>query len=210
MNPELAALCARVEACPDCDLAKTRTKAVPGEGPDNAEIMLIGEGPGYYEDKSGRPFVGAAGKFLEELLASVGLTRADVYITNVVKCRPPNNRDPLRDEIEACDKYLNEQITLIAPKLIVTLGRFSMAKFMPGASISQIHGQPRIIDGRTVLPFFHPAAALHQQRFRVMVEDDFKQIPAILAQARERTAQSAPAAPTQEADEQGPIQGRLF
>lgn len=210
MNPQLAALCQRVETCPDCDLATTRTHAVPGEGPDNAEIMFVGEGPGYYEDRSGRPFVGAAGKFLEELLASADMKREDVYITNVVKCRPPQNRDPLRDEIEACDKYLAEQIALINPRLIVTLGRFSMAKFMPGESISRIHGQPRVIDGRTVLPFFHPAAALHQQRFRVLVEDDFKQIPAILAQARERTAQSAPAAPTPDADEQGPTQGRLF
>ena len=208
MNPELAALCKRVETCPDCDLAKTRTKAVPGEGPDDAQIMFIGEGPGYYEDRSGRPFVGQAGKLLERLLASIGMTREQVYITNVVKCRPPDNRDPLRDEIEACDKYLVEQMKLLDPLLIVTLGRYSMAKFMPGESISRVHGQPKIVDGRTVLPFFHPAAALHQQRFMQQVEDDFKKIPDVLAQARARRAKASEPPPA--ADAKPPEQGRLF
>src|SRR5579883_1670930 len=208
MKAELAALCKRVETCPDCDLARTRTKAVPGEGPDDAEIMFIGEGPGYYEDRSGRPFVGQAGKLLERLLASIGMTREQVYITNVVKCRPPDNRDPLRDEIEACDKYLVEQMELLDPLLIVTLGRYSMAKFMPGESISRVHGQPKIVDGRTVLPFFHPAAALHQQRFMQQVEDDFKKIPDVLAQARARRAKKSEPPPT--ADAKPPEQGRLF
>jgi uracil-DNA glycosylase len=207
MNAELAALCKRVETCPDCDLATTRPKAVPGEGPDDAEIMFIGEGPGYYEDRAGRPFIGQAGKLLERLLASIGLTREQVYITNVVKCRPPDNRDPLRDEIEACDKYLVEQMRLIDPALIVTLGRFSMAKFLPRASITQIHGQPQQIDGRTILPFYHPAAALHQTRLLQAVEDDFKKIPDVVAQARARRAKNVepPAA-----SDEPPQQGRLF
>jgi DNA polymerase len=208
MNPELAALCKRVETCPDCDLAKTRTKAVPGEGPDDAEIMFIGEGPGYYEDRSGRPFVGEAGKLLVRVLASIGMTREQVYITNVVKCRPPGNRDPLRDEIEACDKYLEEQLKLIDPVVVVTLGRFSMARFFPGESISRIHGQPKEIGGRVVLPFFHPAAALHQVRFMQPFEDDFKKIPDVLTQARARRVKASEPPPT--TDAKPPEQGRLF
>jgi uracil-DNA glycosylase family 4 len=208
MKAELLALCQRIETCEDCGLARTRTKAVPGEGPDDAEIMFIGEGPGYYEDRSGRPFVGQAGKLLERLLASIGMRREQVYITNVVKCRPPENRDPLREEIEACDKYLTRQIELIDPLLIVTLGRYSMAKFLPGESISRIHGQPRVIGRRTILPFFHPAAALHQQRFMQQVEQDFKKIPEVLTQARERRAREAAQGQTE--TQQAPIQGRLF
>jgi uracil-DNA glycosylase family 4 len=203
METTLDEVCRLILRCPDCDLAQTRTRAVPGEGPADAEIMFIGEGPGYNEDKTGRPFVGPAGKFLEELLASIGLKRADVYITNVVKCRPPNNRDPLKDEIDACDKWLRQQIALIAPRLIVTLGRFSMAKFFPGESISRIHGQARSVDNRTVVPMFHPAAALHQERFRSLIVEDFKRLPGILEGVpAERVA--APAPPAE------PEQGRLF
>ena len=169
--------------CTDCDLCLKATRAVPGEGPADARIMFIGEGPGQNEDRTGRPFVGAAGQFLDRLLASINLKRSDVYITNVVKHRPPNNRDPLPGEIEACRKYLDRQIELIRPRLIVTLGRYSMARWFPGQSISRIHGQPRVFDGVTVVPMFHPAAALHQERYRSLIEADFKRLTATLAQA---------------------------
>ncbi|MER3420396.1 MAG: uracil-DNA glycosylase [Chloroflexota bacterium] len=200
---ELLQLSEVICRCTDCDLSKTRTRAVPGEGPERASIMLIGEAPGFNEDRTGRPFVGAAGQFLERLLALAGLRRQDVYITNVVKCRPPNNRDPLPGEIEACKKYLDRQIALIQPKVIVTLGRYSMARWFPGASISRIHGQPRVVDGLTVVPMFHPAAALHQERYRALIEADFKRLPEILAAATgptpagdgsEETAERPPAA----------------
>ena len=180
MQTNLGELSQLIKRCPDCDLSQTRTQAVPGEGPDTAAIMFIGEGPGYYEDKSGRPFVGNAGKFLDELLQHAGLKRCDVFITNVVKCRPPQNRDPLRDEIDACDKWLKHQINVIDPKVIVTLGRISMGKFFAGESISKIHGQPHKVGDRTIVPMFHPAAALHQERFRSLIVDDFKQLPEIL------------------------------
>jgi uracil-DNA glycosylase family 4 len=179
---ELSDLAKEVLACTRCALAQTRTKAVPGEGPANASIMFVGEGPGFHEDQQGRPFVGAAGQFLNELLQSIGLKREDVYITNVVKCRPPNNRDPQVDEIEACHPYLDRQIALIKPKVIVTLGRFSMARAFPNEKISSIHGQPRKIEGIVYVPMYHPAAALHQPMLRKTVEDDFKQLPRILAE----------------------------
>lgn len=174
-----------IAACQRCDLAKGRTQTVPGEGPENAEIMFIGEAPGFHEDRQGRPFVGAAGQFLEELLASIGLKREEVYIANVIKCRPPGNRDPLPDEIETCKPYLDKQIELIQPKLIVTLGRYSMARYFPNASITRIHGQPRRIGGRIYYPMFHPAAALHQPRWRSAVEEDMLKIPQILKEAEE-------------------------
>jgi DNA polymerase len=144
--------------------------------------MFIGEAPGYHENRLGRPFVGAAGKFLEELLASINMKRTDVYICNVIKCRPPNNRDPLPNEIEACRPYLDRQIELIKPRLIVTLGRYSMAKFLPKASISRVHGVPTRVGEFTVLPMFHPAAALHQPKYRADIEQDMHRIPQILAQ----------------------------
>ena len=154
--------------------------AVPGEGPDKAEIMLIGEAPGFNEDKQGRPFVGAAGNFLEQLLSFAGLRREDVYITNMVKCRPPNNRDPLPGELAACRKYLDRQIESISPKVVVTLGRHSMVAFLPKETITRAHGRPRSVDGLTLFPMFHPAAALHQQSLRQVIEDDFKKLPALL------------------------------
>ncbi len=180
---ELAQVAAEVSVCPKCNLCKTRTKAVPGEGKADATIMLIGEGPGYHEDKQGRPFVGAAGQFLDELLASIGLKRADVFITNVVKCRPPENRDPLPEEISACAPYLDRQIAAINPKVIVTLGRFSMQKFFPGASISSIHGRARKVNGRIVVSMYHPAAGLHQASLRNTIVEDFKRVTAALAEA---------------------------
>lgn len=184
----------RVRTCTACALATTRTCAVPGEGPLNSEVMFIGEAPGMNEDKQGRPFVGAAGKFLGELLAAAGFTREDVYICNVLKCRPPGNRDPLPGEIEACKGYLERQIELVDPAVIVSLGRYSMNHFFPQAKISRVHGQSREIDGRMFIPMYHPAAALHQQSLRQVILDDFAAIPAVLEQAR---ALRAPVSKTQ-------------
>ena len=179
----LRELAGEIAACPKCDLSKTRTHAVPGEGRPNADIVFIGEGPGFYEDQQARPFVGPAGKFLDELLASIGLRRQDVYICNVIKCRPPNNRDPLPGEIAACKPWLDRQLEIISPKVIVTLGRFSMSRYFPGQSISRIHGQPRRLGEVTVVPMYHPAAALHQASLRRVIEQDFQKLPALLAEA---------------------------
>jgi DNA polymerase len=147
--------------------------------------MFIGEAPGFHEDKSGRPFVGAAGRFLEELLADINMKRADVYIANVIKCRPPGNRSPTSAEIEACKPYLDRQIELIQPQIVITLGRFSMARYFPGAKISSIHGQPRKIDGVLYYPMYHPAAALHQPSLRSTVIEDMKRIPQLLLEIDE-------------------------
>jgi DNA polymerase len=182
---ELDQLAAEVSVCTKCILHKSRVKAVPGEGPEHADIMFVGEGPGFHENQQGRPFVGAAGQFLEELLAGIGLKREQVFITNVVKCRPPGNRDPLPEEIEACKPYLDRQIALIQPKVIVTLGRFSMARAFPNAKISQIHGQPKKMDGIVYVPMYHPAAALHQPSLKRTVEEDFQKLTAILAEIDE-------------------------
>jgi len=179
----LEQIAAEVAVCTRCPLHRGRTKAVPGEGSPNADIMFIGEGPGYHEDRQGRPFVGASGSFLTEMLEGIGLRREDVFIANVVKCRPPGNRDPEPHEIQACSVYLDRQIALIDPKVIVTLGRFSMAKWFPTARISRIHGQARKVNGRLIVPFFHPAAALHQPTLRQAVEEDFRKLPGYVAQA---------------------------
>ena len=174
-----------VAACTDCALHQVRRNAVPGEGDPNAELMFIGEGPGAQEDAQGRPFVGAAGGFLEELLRSIGLTRRQVYIANMVKCRPPQNRDPLPEEMAACSKYLNRQIELIDPLLIVTLGRFSLTRFFPGEGITRARGRLREKDGRRIYPIMHPAAALYRQEMRGLIVEDFQRIPDILEQARQ-------------------------
>jgi DNA polymerase len=166
---------------------------VPGEGNADADIMCIGEGPGFYEDQQGRPFVGASGKFLDELLAGIGLDRRKVFITNVVKCRPPNNRDPQPEEIEACSKYLNEQIRIIDPKVIVTLGRHSMQRYFPGEAISRVHGQPRRKDERIIVPMYHPAAALHQGNLRMVIEADFRKLPDVLSRIDANGAAAAAA-----------------
>ena len=187
----LQEIAAEVCICEQCDLWKTRTRAVPGEGNPNAKIMFIGEGPGFHEDKQGRPFVGPSGHLLEELLGSIGLKRSDVFIANVVKCRPPENRDPLPVEINACGDYLDRQIATINPPIIVTLGRFSMAKFFSGEKISAIHGRPRKVAGRIVIPMFHPAAALRTESYKVALRDDFKKIPIALAEAERLQAESA-------------------
>jgi DNA polymerase len=186
----LAAVAKQTAGCRDCALCSGRTQAVPGEGNADADIMCIGEGPGFYEDQQGRPFVGASGKFLDELLAGIGLDRRKVFIANVVKCRPPNNRDPQPDEIEACSKYLDEQISIIDPKVIVTLGRHSMQRYFPGEAISRVHGQPRRKDGRIIVPMYHPAAALHQGNLRKVIEADFRRLPDFLARINSNGAAS--------------------
>ncbi len=164
--------------CPE--LAASAIQLVPGEGSAEAAIMLVGEAPGAAEDREGRPFIGASGKFLAEMLESIGLTREDVFITNIVKYRPPENRDPLPDEIKIFKPYLQQQIDIIKPKVIITLGRHAMNVFLPGAKISQIHGQPQIIDGQLYLPLYHPAAALYNGSMRVTLKEDFARIPDIL------------------------------
>ena len=185
-----------VTGCTLCELSRSRNHAVPGEGNIQTRIMFVGEGPGWHEDQQGRPFVGNAGKFLNELLAKAGLQREDVFITNVVKCRPPGNRDPLPDEIEACSTYLERQMKAIDPDVVVTLGRFSMAKFFPGERISRIHGQAKKMGHRLIVPMYHPAAALHQASLRGAIEDDFAKLPKILADAEhDRETASARAEP---------------
>lgn len=186
----LAEIADQVRGCQLCRLAQSRNKAVPGEGPSNARIVFVGEGPGFHEDQQGRPFVGAAGNFLEELLASIGLGRQDVYITNLVKCRPPGNRDPQPDELEACTtNYLEKQLEAISPDVIVTLGRFSMERYFPGEKISRIHGRPKSVGGRLVVPMYHPAAALHQPSLRETVVQDFARLPEWIEQAEQLEAQ---------------------
>lgn len=184
----LADIAARVRACTLCELHRMRTQAVPGAGNPNAEIMFIGEGPGWHEDRQGLPFVGAAGKFLDEMLEKIGLSREDVFITNVVKCRPPGNRDPLPDEMSACRAYLDEQIALIKPKVIVTLGRFSMSLWFPNERISRIHGQARRFGDLVVVPMYHPAAALHQASLRATIEADMLRLPQIVEEMRQENA----------------------
>lgn len=181
----LTDLYAEIERCQDCELGKHRTKAVPGEGPERTDILFIGEAPGWHEDQQGRPFVGPAGKYLDELLATIGLKREEVYIANVIKCRPPGNRDPLPSEIQACSKWLDRQIELLRPKLIVTLGRYSMAKYFPNQSISQVHGKAKRQGNTIYYAMYHPAAALHQGSLRKIIEADMLKIPKILAQADE-------------------------
>lgn len=181
----LAQIASEVSVCERCMLHHSRKLAVPGEGPVDAELMFIGEGPGFHENEQGRPFVGAAGKYLEELLAKINLKRDQVFICNVVKCRPPNNRDPLPDELAACSDYLERQIHVINPKVIITLGRYSMARFLPNAKISDVHGQSYRIKGRLIVPMFHPAAALHQPSLKPSIERDFAHLPELIAKTEE-------------------------
>lgn len=192
VSDELQVIAEEIRTCTLCALHQGRTKAVPGDGPINAKIMLIGEGPGYHEDRQGQPFVGASGKFLDELLAIAGLNRSEVFIGNVIKCRPPQNRDPLPDEVQMCTStYLFRQINVINPSVIVTLGRFSMSLFLPKERISRVHGQPRRIDGRLIVPMLHPAAALHQPQNRPLLEADFRRLPEILRQAEQESEDTA-------------------
>ena len=179
----LSELNKEITLCRQCELANYRSKVVPGEGAEDAEIMFIGEAPGWHEDQQGRPFVGPAGLYLDQLLASINLNRKQVYIANVIKCRPPENRDPLPTEMQKCRKWLERQIELINPKMIVTLGRYSMALFFPGKSISKIHGTAQKRDNLIYYAMYHPAAALHQQSLRQAIESDMLKIPSLLAQA---------------------------
>jgi DNA polymerase len=188
---ELEKLAKQIVVCTRCELHRSRKKAVPGEGPTHAEIMLIGEGPGARENEQGRPFVGASGKLLDQLLEQAGVTRADVWITNVVKCRPPGNRDPLPDEVETCtSNYLQHQIKIVDPSIIVTLGRFSMGLFFKGAKITQIHGQMRKMNDRFVIAMYHPAAALHQISLKPAIMADFAKLPELLKEARAESGKS--------------------
>jgi uracil-DNA glycosylase family 4 len=186
MNPEqiLTQIANEVAVCTKCALHESRKKSVAGEGPADAEIMFIGEGPGFHENEQGKPFVGASGKFLDQLLAQAELTREDVFICNVVKCRPPSNRDPHPDELAACDKYLEKQIETINPSIIVTLGRISMGKFFGNVKISAVHGQMQKVGERFVIPMFHPAAALHQPALKPSILGDFAKLPDLLNEAR--------------------------
>jgi len=173
-----------VAQCKECSLYKTRTNVVPGEGPSDAEIFFVGEAPGREEDLQGRPFCGQAGKFLDELLDKIGLKREEVFIGNVVKCRPPGNRDPLSEEIEACTHFLEAQIETTKPKLIVTLGRYSMNYFLPGLKISQDHGKAYRKNNQVYFPVFHPAAALYRNGLKETIINDFKKIPKVLGKIK--------------------------
>lgn len=202
----LKEIASEISVCEKCNLCKGRNRAVPGEGSTQAKIMFIGEGPGYNEDQQGRPFVGPAGRLLEEALASINLKRSDVFITNVVKCRPPENRDPEAAEIAACNEYLDRQIEALDPQVIVTLGRFSMAKFFPGQKISLIYGKAKPGKKRLYIAMYHPAAALRSDKTMADFRADFKKIPLIIAEAERRAAAgefvSAPAQPKEEPPEQ--------
>ncbi len=178
---ELARIHGEVLVCTKCELHQGRTKAVPGEGPINAKVMFVGEGPGEKEDLEGRPFVGAAGKFLTELLASVGLERSSVFITNIVKCRPPGNRAPKQGEVDSCYAYLQDQIRLVAPRIICPLGTPAIKTVLgPEYSVSQVHGRPFKRDDRTVLPLYHPAAALYDGSLRSVQLEDFRILKQLL------------------------------
>ena len=176
----------QIISCTKCGLAQGRTNSVPGDGSLDADIFFIGEGPGFHEDRQGLPFVGQAGNLLNEMLASIGLAREDVYITNMVKCRPPNNRDPFPSEISACAPYLDEQLEMIRPKVIVTLGRFSFSKFFPNEPIGRARGRPRDWSGYVIYPVYHPAAALRNPNLRQTLLDDFAALPELVSRVSER------------------------
>jgi DNA polymerase len=206
---KLEKLDAQVRSCRLCRLCRGRINGVPGDGNENTAVMFIGEGPGYNEDQEGKPFVGQAGKFLDELLAVAGLRRAEVYITNVVKCRPPQNRDPLPDEIDACSGYLERQIATIDPLLIVTLGRHSMARFFPDARITSIAGKAQEMEGRMVLPMLHPAYGLRDERGRAQLKEDFARLPDVLEQARTVRANRPGPPPPQQARLRAVVEAHL-
>jgi uracil-DNA glycosylase family 4 len=194
----LDAIASEVSVCDRCRLSEERNMAVPGEGSPDTEVVFVGEGPGSNEDRLGRPFVGAAGKLLEELLALVGWTRDDVFITNVVKCRPPKNRDPEPDEIAACEPFLRRQLEILDPAMLVTLGRFSLQTFMPGDRISRVHGSSRPVDpgtgarAATGYAMYHPAAALRQGALKETMQRDMASLPEVLIRARSERAAAPP------------------
>lgn len=200
-----------IAVCQACPLHLERKNTVPGAGSADTDLMLIGEGPGYYENEQGLPFVGASGKFLTTLIQKAGFERKDVFITNVVKCRPPNNRDPQVDELGACAAYLNRQIEIINPEVIVTLGRFSMAKFFHNVRISKVHGKAGWIDGRLIVPMYHPAAALHNPRLRPVVEADFAKLPALIEYSRRKKEEKEAQQKTEtKAEDDDAVQLTLF
>jgi len=182
----LSELSNEITVCQRCELYKNATHAVPGEGPENADIMFIGEAPGWNEDQQGRPFIGAAGKFLDHLIASIGFSREQVFIANMVKHRPPENREPLPAEIASCKCWLDRQIEIIKPRMIVTLGRHSMARYFPNKTISKIHGTAEKRDGIIYFAMYHPAAALHQGNLRGEIEKDMLKIPGLLDEMQEK------------------------
>lgn len=208
----LAAIAERVKNCTDCPLYQGTRNPVPGAGHPAAEIMFIGEGPGLNEDKQGLPFVGRSGEYLNYLLNLIGITRDEVFITNVVKHRPPENRDPTTEEIAACKGYLDEQIAIINPMVIATLGRFSMARYFPKGRITQIHGQPKY-EGDPVIayyPLFHPAAALRNPGLRRDMETDIKRLPEIVEQVKQMRAEGTSSSNGAGGDDQPPQQLSLF
>jgi uracil-DNA glycosylase family 4 len=180
MSSGIDQLSEAIRSCTQCKLHLTHTKAVPGSGDPNAQVLFIGEAPGANEDKQGLPFIGDAGKQLDELLASVQLPRSSVYITNIVKCRPPGNREPEPDEIGECSMYIYALLGWLDPKLIVTLGRFSMHLFLPGATIGNVHGKEQLVDHDLILPLYHPAAGLHNPMLKPVIRRDFLRIRYLL------------------------------
>jgi uracil-DNA glycosylase family 4 len=196
--PDLESLSAAVKVCERCDLHVGRTKAVPGEGSVEAEVVFVGEGPGFHEDQQGRPFVGQAGNLLEEMIKAIGMRRSDVFIANLLKCRPPNNRDPEPTEAAACFPYLKQQLALIEPRLVVLLGRYALNAFFPEKKISLARGVSCRLNGRTFLPVYHPAAALRQFRLRHVLAEDFRMIPKLLADASSAQADPPPTPSTRQ------------
>lgn len=207
----LESIAAEIRVCTRCRLHETRSRAVPGEGSADTEVVFVGEGPGFNEDRQGRPFVGRAGALLERLLGSIGWRREDVFITNIVKCRPPDNRDPEPDEIAACAPYLRRQLETLDPALVVTLGRHSLARFLPGARISAAHGTAREVDpssgARAALVFalYHPAAALRSPEVERQSFEDMAAVPATLTAARDLRAAGATGRTTVEPDPVAPV-----
>jgi uracil-DNA glycosylase len=201
---DLPSLSAAVHSCRRCPLGHSRTRAVPGVGPTDSRIMIVGEAPGQNEDQQGEPFVGAAGKLLDQLLRGIGLTRADVFITNILKCRPPGNRDPQPLEVEACSPYLEQQQRLIKPEVILLLGRHALARLLPGYdSISRLHGKVIVKDDVTYIPIYHPAAALYNSFLMGPLEQDFRAVKAYLDRVEDRRrALAAAAAPVGKPEEQ--------
>lgn len=191
MDETLASLADEIRACIACPLHRSAKQAVPGEGSAESGILFLGEAPGYNEDAQGRPFVGAAGKLLDELLAGINLDRSKVFITNVVRHRPPENRDPLPEEVAACHVWFERHLSALKPRVVVTLGRHAMFKFFPGESISRVHGHARKKDGITIFPVFHPAAALHQPSLRADLQKDFLALATFL-ETVPRPASAAP------------------
>ena len=181
MSALLDQITKQVRTCKKCRLHRTRKKAVPGSGPKNPKVVFIGEAPGYNEDQQGEPFVGRSGKFLDNLLSLVGMTRDSVWIGNVIKCRPPENRDPHVDELRSCAPYLKLQLRELNPKLVCPLGRFAAAHFLPGIKISEAHGKPQKVKGFIILPLYHPAAGLRSTKVAQALKKDFLKIPKVLS-----------------------------